>query len=78
MTKWKLTWWFLDALEGIKRGTDIIEADEMDEDIADELLSNEMWSNDDVIYNPKTLIFSKNAFSPKPVNWGILNIKKID
>lgn len=72
--KWKITWWFLDAVQGISRGTDIVEADEeFDEDDAETLLDDEMWGP---IYGweKKTKNFRNNSFSPEPMKWGILRL----
>ena len=74
--KFKVTWWFLDSVEGICRGTDFVETDnpEFDDldalDIMGEIM--EAWGTED----HKMPTFAKNVISPAPNSWGVLNIVK--
>lgn len=78
MAKWKITWWYQDAVEGIKRGSDVVDAsDDFTEEDADEMLSAEMWENLEHPSMVKLENFAKNANSPCPMKWGVLKIKRL-
>lgn len=76
--KFKITWWFLDSVEGISRGTDYIEIDEsdFDEDDALIIMDEEMAVPNVIGYKPKFPNLYKNTMSPEPISWGVLNVKK--
>lgn len=78
MAKWKITWWYQDAIDGISRGSDIVEApDDFTENDADAMLSAEMWENLDDLSKVKLTNFAKNANSTCPMKWGVLKIKRL-
>lgn len=74
--KWKISWWFKDGLDGIKRGQDIVEASEDFDDIdAEKLLNNEMEPS---IYHKVILKnFNDNNSATLPQNWGVLRVVPI-
>lgn len=78
MAKWKITWWFQDAIDGISRGSDVEDApDDFTEEDAEEMLSAEMWENLDDSSKVKLENFAENANSPCSMKWGVLKIKRL-
>lgn len=73
--KWRINWWYLDAVDGICRGHDIIEANEdFDVDEATDLLDRE----DAFCENPQAVnLFKLKNSSPEPMKWGVLSVRAI-
>jgi len=82
MTKYKVTWWFKDAIDGVSRGTDIVDLKTEDlleaEDLVDDLARSEMDCCEFDENEPRLLKLRENANSPCPENWKILNVKKVE
>jgi len=74
--KFRVSWWFKDTVQGLRRGKDIVEADQdFDEEDAREIMAGIM-ETDSALYQ-KMPNFAKNVHSPCPVSWNPLKIVRL-